>query len=133
MKYPVKTLRNPNSAIKIVGEGITEHFYFTNLKSIFGYRCTIRPRFFGKTCVSQIAKQINEVIESGITILCITDADVTKRIPAEQIRLDALKAEYKNNKNVIFCDSMPCIEYWFLLHFKDTCQLMITRNKLKEL
>lgn len=22
---------------------------------------------------------------------------------------------------MIFCDSLPSIEYWFLIHFKDTC------------
>lgn len=114
-------MRNTKPAIKIIGEGITEHFYFKHIKSIFGYKCTIRPRFFCKTCVSQIEKQIKEEYESGVTIICVTDADVAQRTPAEQQRLSALKIEYKNKKNVIFCDSMPCIEYWFLLHFKDTC------------
>ncbi len=120
MKCLKPTLRDTNSAIKIIGEGITEHLYFTHIKTLFGYKCTIRPRFFCNTCVSQMEKQIKEVYESGVTILCITDVD-TQRIPAEKQRLAALKAKYKNNKNVIFCDSMPCIEYWFLLHFKDTC------------
>jgi hypothetical protein len=121
MRNQKRILRNINSGIIIIGEGITENYYFSHMKNVFGYKCTIRPRFFCKTCVSQIEKQIKEVYESGVTIFCVTDADVARRTPAEQQRLNALKAEYKNKKNVIFCDSMPCIEYWFLLHYKDTC------------
>lgn len=32
------------------------------------------------------------------------------------------KKKYENNANVILCDSLQSIEYWFLLHFEDTCR-----------
>ncbi len=32
------------------------------------------------------------------------------------------KKKYENNPNVILCDSLQSIEYWFLLHFEDTCR-----------
>lgn len=30
------------------------------------------------------------------------------------------KAKYAGKKNVILCDSLPSIEFWFLLHYLDT-------------
>ena len=36
-------------------------------------------------------------------------------------RINGLK-KYENNANVILCDSLQSIEYWFLLHFEDTCR-----------
>ena len=32
------------------------------------------------------------------------------------------KKKYEKNSNVILCDSLQSIEYWFLLHFEDTCR-----------
>ena len=40
----------------------------------------------------------------------------------ERRRLQAIKDKYRNNENVLICDSYPCIEYWFLLHYVDTCK-----------
>lgn len=34
----------------------------------------------------------------------------------------SFKKKYENNANVILCDSLQSIEYWFLLHFEDTCR-----------
>ncbi len=41
----------------------------------------------------------------------------------ERRRLQAIKDKYRNNENVLICDSYPCIEYWFLLHYADTHKL----------
>ena len=123
----IKKQMKTKIGIGIVGEGITEYFYFSHLKSILGYKCTVRPRFFCKSSITEIGKRIRELLYGDICVICIFDADVSKRIKSEQKKLDELKDEYKNNKNVIFCDSMPSIEYWFLLHFKDTCP-SITRS-----
>ena len=32
----------------------------------------------------------------------------------------ALQKKYEGNASVLLCDSMPSIEYWFLLHYKHT-------------
>ena len=39
---------------------------------------------------------------------------------AERKKLAALQKKYEGNASVVLCDSMPSIEYWFLLHFKLT-------------
>lgn len=116
-----RSFKEPKPGLYIVGEGITEKFYFDHLKSIFGYRCIIRPRFFSKTCISKLEHEINMLLRGDISIICVFDADVSKRDVKENLKLQKLKNKYKKNKNVIICDSMPSIEYWFLLHYKDTC------------
>ena len=91
--------------IHIVGEGLTELFYFSHLKKILGYRYSISPRLF-----------------EDVFVICVFDADVSRRSDAENKKMVSLKKKYENNPNVILCDSLQSIEYWFLLHFEDTCR-----------
>lgn len=40
--------------IHIVGEGLTELFYFSHLKKILGYRYSISPRLFENNSIEKI-------------------------------------------------------------------------------
>jgi hypothetical protein len=113
--------KEPKSGLYIVGEGITEKFYFDHLRTIFGFKCIVRPRFFSKTCISKLENEIKTLLRGDIFIICVFDVDVSKRDAKENQKLKKLKNKYNKNKNVLICDSMPSIEYWFLIHFKDTC------------
>lgn len=101
----------------VIGEGITEQYYFTHLKSIKNYRCVVKPRFFGKTDIAQIAKQVQNLLLGDITVICVFDADVSQRNKIENTKFQQFKKKYAKNKNVIICDSLPSIEFWFLLHY----------------
>jgi hypothetical protein len=114
--------RQPSPGIYIIGEGITERYYFDHLKSIFDFSCTIKPRFFPNNCIDDIASRITQLLRNDIHIICVFDADVTRRNEKENEKLVRLRLKYKKNTNVIFAESLPSIEYWFLLHFKDTCK-----------
>ena len=57
--------------------------------------------------------------DEGIAI-CVFDADVSTWNEAEHKKLDALRKKYKDNPSVLLFDSMPSIEFWFLLHYKNT-------------
>jgi hypothetical protein len=109
------------SGIVILGEGITEKHYFYHLKRIQGYFCKIYPRFFCNTCVDEMGAHIIDALQGDVTVICVFDADVASRNDAENEKLAKLIHRYRKNQNVIFCDSLPSIEYWFLIHFKDTC------------
>jgi len=104
----------------VIGEGITEQYYFTHLKAIKNYRCVVKPRFFGKTDIARISKQVQKLLMGDITVICIFDADVSQRNKVEEIKFKQFKKKYTKNKNVIICDSLPSIEFWFLLHFVQT-------------
>ncbi|MFA5971905.1 MAG: RloB family protein [Lentimicrobiaceae bacterium] len=116
-----QNFRHLISGVVILGEGITEKYYFEHLKNIKGYTCIIRPRFFCNTCIDEMQNRIIEALQGDVTVICVFDADVASRNEPENRKLTALRNKYERNKNVIFCDSLPTIEYWFLLHYRDTC------------
>jgi len=113
-------IREPKSGIYIVGEGITEQYYFSHIKKIFGFHCTIKPRFFGNTSIAEMRKKIEELLRGDIFVICVFDADVAAHNESERKKLEQLQNKYRKNKNLLFCNSLPSIEYWFLLHHEHT-------------
>ena len=109
-----------SSPIVIIGEGFTEQFYFKHLRSLYNYHYTIKPYFFGTTSLKEMDSKICEVIESCGIAVCVFDADVSERNEVEKKKLEQLRKKYGKKKNVILCDSLPSIEYWFLLHYCNT-------------
>ena len=104
----------------IIGAGITEKWYFTHLQTKYRLRMKIRPRFFGKETVFTLEKKLTEVLKDGGRAIIVFDADVSTWNKAEKERLEALRSKYAKNSRVLLCDSMPSIEYWFLLHYANT-------------
>ena len=117
-KINVKTKREPMPTI--IGAGITEQWYFTHLKFLYDYQIKVRPRYFGSETADGMAKKIAEVLADGGTAICVFDADVSTWNETEKRKLDKLRTRYAKNKHVLLCDSMPAVEYWFLLHFENT-------------
>lgn len=117
-KTSLKQRRSPIPTI--IGAGITEQWYFTHLKALRGYRIKIRPRFFGTETAAGLAKRIEEVLQDEGIAICVFDTDVSTWNEVEHKKLDALRKKYKDNPSVLLCDSMPSIEFWFLLHYKNT-------------
>jgi len=113
-------IREPKSGIYIVGEGITEQYYFSHIKKLFGFHCTIKPRFFGNTSIAEMRKKIEELLRGNIIVICVFDADVSVYNESERKKLEQLQNKYRSNKNLLFCSSLPSIEYWFLLHHENT-------------
>ena len=117
-KTSLKQRRSPIPTI--IGAGLTEQWYFTHLKALRGYRMKIRPRFFGTETAAGLDKKIEEVLRDEGIAICVYDADVSTWNEAERKKLDVLQKKYEGNASVLLCDSMPSIEYWFLLHYKHT-------------
>jgi len=113
-------IREPKSGIYIVGEGITEQYYFAHIKKIFGFHCTIKPRFFGNTSIADMRKKIEELLRGDIFVICVFDADVSTHNESERKKFEQLQNKYRKDKNLLFCNSLPSIEYWFLLHYEYT-------------
>ena len=131
-KTSLKQRRSPIPTI--IGAGITEQWYFTHLKALRGYRVKIRPRFFGTETAAGLDKKIEEVLRDEGIAVCVFDADVSTWNDTERKKLAALQKKYKGNPSVSLCDSMPSIEYWFLLHYKHTTRHFGTsKSVIKEL
>lgn len=73
-------------------------------------------------------KQIDRVLADDGIAVCVFDADVTRTRPAEKIKYDDMCRKYAKNPSVILCDSMPSIEFWFLLHFFNTNRYFATSD-----
>ena len=114
--------QNTHQAIHIVGEGQTELFYFKHLKQLMGFHCSITPRLFENNSIAKIEKKIVELLQEDVYVICVFDADVSRRSETENYKLEKLKTKYGSKDNVLLCDSLQSIEYWFLLHFEDTCR-----------
>lgn len=104
----------------IIGAGITEKWYFTHLQAKYSVRMKLRPRFFGKETVFTLEKKLTEVLKDGGRAIIVFDADVSTWNKAEKERLETMRSKYAKNSRVLLCDSMPSIEYWFLLHYANT-------------
>ena len=123
MARRIKTREQRPTIPTIVGAGITEQHYFTHLKSILGCQVKVRPRYFGQEDIFQLTKKIEDVLKEGGKVIAVFDADVALWREDEKAKLNELKKKYEKNTNVILCDSLPSIEYWFLLHFVDVHRL----------
>ena len=108
------------SSVTIIGEGVTEQFYFTHIRTILGYHFTIKPYYFSVTTLVEVDKKIAESVQDGGYAIAVFDADVANRNDVEKKKLDSIRKKYATKKNVILCDSLTSIEYWFLLHFENT-------------
>ena len=53
--------------IHIVGEGLTELFYFSHLKKFLGYRYSISPRLFENNSIEKIDKKIKSICRAAAT------------------------------------------------------------------
>lgn len=65
--------------IHLVGEGLTELYYFSHLKRLNGYRYSISPRLFENNGIDKIEKKIKELLQEDVFVICVFDADVSKR------------------------------------------------------
>jgi hypothetical protein len=109
-----------NHSVTILGEGLTEQYYFTHIRTLFDYHYTIKPYYFSVTSLVEMDKKIAEAITDGGFAIAVFDADVAQRNEAEKKKLESIRRKYATKKNVVLCDSLTSIEYWFLLHFENT-------------
>ncbi len=126
-------IKDTYPGIHIVGEGITEQYYFTHIKHIYNYRCIVKPRFFEQTCISDIQKCTIKLLKEDADVICVFDADVSSRNLKENNALALFKQKYGNNKHVIICDSLPSIEFWFLLHYKETNRYFLNSDAVAKI
>lgn len=103
--------------IAVLGDGRTEQYYLKHLKDIKGLKYSIKPSLFNGINLNQAEDIIDNLQENGFEIIIFfTDYDTI----INQGRLKdflKFKDKYKKDSNVLICESMPSIEYWFLLHF----------------
>jgi hypothetical protein len=114
----------------VLGDGQTEQYYLKHLKEIKGYDYSIRPRFFNSITIELAESIIDELITGGCDrIVYITDYDtiVKQKKLSKYIRI--IK-KYRKLCFVLICESMPSIEFWFLLHYVKTTKIFMSADEV---
>ncbi|MBO7565941.1 MAG: RloB domain-containing protein [Bacteroidales bacterium] len=124
---------NPLTPFVISGGERTERFYFKHISDVTEYKFNIKPKYFGKESnfVVDFPKRISEILKtnSDAKIFCVFDYDTIFNSETNRKNYETFKtkiAKEIKNGSIILCPSMPCIEYWFLLHFTNYKQLIPT-------
>lgn len=103
-------------SIAIIGEGETEWWYFDTLRIACHYKFKVAPDFPQHSDIPHMAKLAEEYVKRDTDyVVCLVDMDRLLRVPAEMDVYQRMKQ--KSPSNVIWIETNPCTEFWFLLHF----------------
>ncbi len=113
-----KRLLRTNYAV--LGDGQREQYYLKHLKRLKNYKYAIRPSLFASITFETAEGIIDELLSGGCNqIIYFTDYDTI--VNQDKIaEFEKLKDKYAKNEEVFICETMPSIEFWFLLHFVKT-------------
>ncbi|MGQ1786904.1 MULTISPECIES: RloB domain-containing protein [unclassified Saccharicrinis] len=126
----IRRERRFNLKYAVLGEGITEQWYLSHLKKHKGYRFSIRPSLFADIGIENAEGIIDELLSGGCDhITFLTDYDTIVN-QGKKVEFERFVSKYKDVEEVLICDSMPSIEYWFLLHFNYTTKEFVNCDEV---
>ena len=103
-------------SIAIIGEGETEWWYFETLRIACRYKFKVAPDFPQHSDIPHMAKLAEDYVKRETDyVVCLVDMDRLLRLPKEMATYQQLKKS--SSRNVIWIETNPCTEFWFLLHF----------------
>ncbi len=107
--------RRARKSIAIIGEGLTEYRYVDDLRTTERYRFSLVPGIPKHSDIDDIVRLARERVSAGYDyVLCLIDMDV---IEGNRDKMEHYRALKNDNPKIIFVESSPCTEYWFLMHF----------------
>lgn len=113
--------RTVTKGIAIIGEGETEWFYFESLRIACRYPFKVAPDFPRHSDIHHILKLVDSYLNKQYDyVVCLFDMDRLFRYPSEMQLYQRAKKKYNAKKyagKVMFVETNPCTEFWFLLHF----------------
>ncbi len=120
-------------AIAVIGEGITEHIYFSQLKQFEKLKFTLKPDIPKHSTARRIVKKAVELIEKEYDhVFCLFDMDEISCDRTLHEEYAALKREHHGG-NITFIENKPCMEFWFLLHYRQTTREFDNYGQLERL
>lgn len=102
-------------SIAIIGEGLTEYRYMDDMRTTERYRFSLVPGIPKHSNLDDIVRLAKERMNAGYDyVLCLIDMDV---IEGNHDKMEHYRAMQKKYPEIIFVESSPCTEYWFLMHY----------------
>lgn len=118
-----------HSSFVVLGDGLSEQYYLKHLKELRKYKYSIRPSLFSSITIELAEEIIDELLSGDCNqIVYLTDYDTIVNQGKED-KFDALVKKYSGREEVLICETMPCIEFWFLLHFRKTTREFCDANQ----
>jgi len=108
--------------VAIIGDGKSEFAYIESLKIAFKEKLSaysLKPRLPKDSSVKELERFIVENLDYD-KVLCIIDMDTKLKKQKELSDYLELKRKYHRKSHVIFYETHPCTELWFLYHFQYT-------------
>ena len=97
MARKIKERKLKSPTITIIGEGMTERYYFTHLKRLKGYNYVCKPRNFTEQSFDEMQKQIDRVLNDHGIAVCVFDLDVTRTKAADKAKYEEMVRKYSGN------------------------------------
>lgn len=107
-------------SIAVIGEGETEWFYFESLRTERLYPFKVAPGLPQHSDMLHLLKRVKRLLgEQYDFIVCLLDMDRLLQYPSEMKLYRQAKKKYNEEfaGRVLFVETNPCTEFWFLLHF----------------
>jgi len=102
-------------SIAIIGEGLTEYRYVDDMRTTERYRFSLVPGIPKHPDIDDIVRLARERVKAGYDyVLCLIDMDV---IEGNHEKMEHYRVLKNENPEIIFVESCPCTEYWFLMHY----------------
>lgn len=121
----MEQIRPLEYTIKIYGEGFTEWFYFDGLRTNNRFRFSMVPDVpkNSRSSYKQNLKLIDKELkknkqERADALFLVIDTDTIVKDKKQYALYLSAKEKYKK-QGVVFIESHPCIELWFLYHLTD--------------
>ena len=103
-------------SIAIIGEGETEWFYFDSLRIACRYPFKVAPDFPQHSDIPHMAKLAESYVKCETDyVICLVDMDRLLQNPKEKETYSKIRK--KSSRKIMWVETNPCTEFWFLLHF----------------
>ena len=131
-------MKKINDSIVVIGESITEFYYFHSLKDKYRH-LDIKPTFpKHSTGLDYLEQEINKAIEDECSlIICVIDMD-NKKEGKEKIEYEQFKHRFEGhhtiktgvNCEIRFIENERCLELFFLYYFTFTTRCFQNQQEL---
>lgn len=121
--------RAAKPAVCLVVDGETEAWYLKQMRQAENLSFPIKPELLAKKALAQSFEEVRLKANDYDKVYWIVDTDeIIKN--AKQNEFRKYISELEKLENVVTVVNVPCLEFWYLLHYGDTDKFFASYNEL---
>ena len=118
-KRPPFTKKKLRRIVGVVGEGPSEWHYATDMNRVEEISISLRPVLPKHSDYQEIFRKAKQLVREGYEeVYCLIDMDTIKGSTAGERTYQTNKNKLLKNAKITVIETHPCLEFWYLLHFK---------------